>query len=62
MNRMRQGQRVEVLLHRGMADVYYPGVAIADGRVLLEDGFPYGDSPGALLVEASEVADWRPVP
>ena len=52
---MRAGQRVEVLLHRGEADVYYPGTALAGGRVQLDD-YPYG----APIVEPGDITDWRP--
>lgn len=55
------GQRVEVLMHRGEADVWYRGTTAERGRVILDDGFPYGSPPGPQVAEPAEIADWRPI-
>jgi hypothetical protein len=52
---MRDGQRVDVRLHLGEADVWYAGTALHGNRVQLDD-YPYG----ASIAEPGEILDWRP--
>lgn len=49
-----RGQRVEVLLHRGQADVWYRGTVIDGGRVRL-DTCPHADP----TIEYEMIAVWR---
>lgn len=53
---MEPGQRVECLLNRGEADVFYPGTAIDAEHVRLDD-YPYGEP----VVGPGDIADWRPL-
>ena len=49
------GQRIEALLHRGMADEWYPGTVRADGTVELDN-----EPPGMpTTVTIDDLADWR---
>jgi hypothetical protein len=56
---VENGQRVQVLLHRGMADTWIPGTVLdwREMKVQLDE-----DPPGmARIVSESDIADWRPV-
>jgi hypothetical protein len=52
---MRDGQRVEVLLHPVEADVWYAGTALHGKRVQLDD-YPNGPS----IAGPGDITDWRP--
>ena len=56
--KMKNGERVEVQLRRGMADEWYPGQVIdaKTQRVELEE--PY--TGGGTTVAQSDIAAWRP--
>jgi len=53
--KMKDGQRVEVSLQRGDADLYYSGTVVdaAKMRVRLDV---------QSIVEEADIADWRPAP
>jgi hypothetical protein len=52
---MREGQRVEVRLQRGEADVWHTGTVLHGDRVQL-DAYP----GGLPIAEPAEITDWRP--
>jgi hypothetical protein len=56
---VKPGDRVEVLLHRGMADVWYSGAALAGGAVQL-DPHEY-DWPLELRAEPADICERRPI-
>jgi hypothetical protein len=57
---MEEGQRVEVRLHRGAADVWYGGTVVDahSQRVRLDSGT---ELEGEGYVDADTIAEWRPM-
>ena len=53
------GQRVEVLWHRGEADVWYPGTMLEGGRVRFDESFPFVGDGLPFILEPEEIADCR---
>ena len=54
----RAGQRVEVLWHRGEADVWYRGAMLEGGRVAIDDP-TFFVIDGPFVLEPEEIAELR---
>lgn len=52
----KPGDRVEVLLHRGEADVWHSGTVLAGGGVSLDEP---DDTDGSAIVNPEAIAEWR---
>jgi hypothetical protein len=58
MDPMTNGQRVEVLWHRGEADVWYRGVLLEGGRVQFDEPYPFMHD-GPFILQPEEIAALR---
>lgn len=56
---MKPGDRVEVLLNRGMADEWCPGTLLDGGRVELDDPSLFV-SHGPYIAQPEEITEIRP--
>ena len=55
------GARVEVLWHRGEADVWYPGTMLEGGRVQFDEPYPFVGDDLPFILEPEGIAAGRPL-